>query len=450
VVRTDLSVTVTSTGELNSASNTLIECDLQEFRERSAGGQRIGTSGRSMIIELIPEGSVVSKGDVLCKFDGSEYEEMIRQKRIENEQERSELRQSELDLETARISLTEFLEGTRIQQIQLYSGEIKLAEGQYQRQLDRMAWSEEMLPLGYISQSRYEQEKQLLLSDQITLDRARETLSTYEKYTVPKTVQTLETVIDQRLSTVTYMRRRAERNDERLREYEEQLVNCTVRAPHDGYVIYATDDDDPPLAVGVQVHEHMDLFHLPDLGNMQVEVGLNETIVERVEKGMPALVRVVAFPDQVFEGRVEKVERLPRTTRISWIKDDVKEYKAVISMESFPGLMPKMEAEVEIMTEERPDALIIPAEAIAYERGGSYCLVARNGNLERRPVDVRPGTINMLQVIEGLAEGEEVILDPTGVDLDGVVVEEPVAAITTTDAADAGQAQASAGSALLQ
>lgn len=451
VVRADLSVTVTSTGELNSASNTLIECELEDVRERSAGGQRIGTSGRSMIIELIPEGSVVSKGDVLMKVDGSEYEEMIRQKLIENEQEAAELRQFELDLETARISLTEFLEGTRIQQIQQFKGEIKLAEGQYQRQVDRMDWSEKMLPLGYISQSRYEQEKQLLLSDKIALERARETLSTYEKYTVPKMVQTLETDIDRRLSTVTYMRRRGERNAARLREYQEQLANCTVRAPHDGYVIYATDDDDPPLAVGVEVHEHMDLFHLPDLGKMQVEVGLNETIVERVEAGMPAVVRVVAFPNVQLEGRVEKVEQLPRTTRYSRIKDDVKEYRAIISMQSYPGLMPKMEAEVEIMTEERPDALVVPAEAIAYEQQGNpYCYVTRTDGLERRPVDVRPGTINMLQVLEGLNEGEEVILDPTRLDLEGLVVDEPIGPITTTDPSVAGQAQASAGSALLQ
>ncbi|RUL89002.1 efflux RND transporter periplasmic adaptor subunit [Tautonia sociabilis] len=450
VVRTDLAVTVTATGEVNSASNTLIECELQQLQERSAGGQRIGTSGRSMIIEIIPEGSVVKKGDVLCRIDGSEYEEMIRQKIIENEQEGSELKQAELELENARISLTEFLEGTRIQQIQQYEGQIKLAEAQLQRQKDRVAWAERMLPLGYISQARYEQEKQLLLSDQIALDRVQEALANYERYTVPKTVQTLESQIARRLSTVTYMRRRAERNEERLREYQEQLTNCTIRAPHDGYVIYAQDDDDPPLAVGVAVHQHMDLFHLPDLGNMQVEVGLNETIVERVAAGQPATVRVVAFPGVELKGRVLKVEQLPRTTRYSWIKDDVKEYRAVIAMESYPGLMPKMEAEVEILTDERPGALVVPARAIAYEGGDPYCLVARGeGGIERRVVDVRPGTIDLLHVLGGLDEGEQVVLDPTRPELEELVVEHRLPLITH-DSSDAGSAQASAGSALLQ
>ena len=115
VRRADLSVTVTASGEINSAENTLIECEIEDFSERTAGGQRISTSGRSVIIELVPEGSVVQKGDVLCSVDGSEYVEMIRQKRIENDQARADLEKAELDLQAARITLREYLDGTRLQ-----------------------------------------------------------------------------------------------------------------------------------------------------------------------------------------------------------------------------------------------------------------------------------------------------------------------------------------------
>ncbi|MEW4569009.1 efflux RND transporter periplasmic adaptor subunit [Tautonia sp. JC769] len=451
VLRQDLSVTVVANGELNSSENTLIECELERFSERNAGGSRISTSGRSVLTEVVPEGSVVKKGDVLCRIDGSEYEELIRQKEIEVQKSAAELQQVELDLETAQISLTEYVDGLRVQEIQDYEGQVKLAEAQFKRQQDRLAWSEKMLPLGYISQSRHEQEKQLFLSDQIALDRVRIAYANYLKYTVPKMTQTLETEIDRRLSTAVYYRRRHERQLERLAQYKEQLENCTIRAPHDGYVIYATDDDRvEPLAAGVEVHRNMDLFLLPNLDAMQVEVTLNETIVERVRKDMPASVRVTAFPDVLLPGRVIKVERLPVTTRLSRIKDDVKDYKAIIEVASMPGIMPKMEAEVEIETDRRADALVVPAEALAFDKGSSFCYVASPGGLERRSVEVRPGTIDMLQIMGGLDEGEEVVLHPTRYDLEELMIEAPASEpLVTSDPIDLGESHAALGSAVL-
>ncbi|WP_169976950.1 efflux RND transporter periplasmic adaptor subunit [Tautonia rosea] len=448
VVRQDLSVTVVASGELNSSENTLIECELEEMSERNAGGSRISTSGRSVIIDLIPEGSVVKKGDILCQIDGSEYEEMIRQKEIEVQKSAAQLEQVELDLQTAQISLTEYIDGLRIQQIQEYEGQVKLAEAQFKRQQDRLAWSEKMLPLGYISQSRYEQEKQLFLSDQIALDRVRLAYANYLKYTVPKMTQSLETQVDQRLSTAIYYRRRHERQLERLETYKEQLANCTIRAPHDGYVIYATDRRrDVPLAPGVEVRENMDLFYLPNLNSMQVEVTLNETIVERVRKDMPATVRITAFPEMILPGRVIKVERLPVTNRMSFFKDDVKDYRAIIETVSMPGLMPKMEAEVEIETDRRVDALVVPSEALAFEKGNSFCYVASDGGLECRRVEVRPGTIDMLQITGGLDEGEEVVLNPTQYDLEDLVIKTPAPQpLVTADPIEVGESHAALGS----
>ena len=450
VVRANLDVSLSAIGEVDSAENTLIECDLEEVSERSAGGQRISTSGRSMILELVPEGTMVEQGDVLCEIDGSEYEEMIRQKLIENEQARSELQEAELDLQTAEIALTEFLEGTRVQTIQEYEGQIALAEANYSRQKDRVDWAEQMLPLGYISSARYEQERQLLLSTRIDRDRAVDTLASYERYTVPKLTQTLQTEVDQRLSTATYMRRRLKRKEDQLASYEQQLANCTVRAPHGGRVIFATDDDDPPLAVGVLVHEHMDLFQLPNLDKMEVVVPLNETVVDRVAAGMPAEVRVVAFPDRILEGEVVEVEQLPMTTRISWIKDDVKQYRAIIEIESTPGLLPKMEAEVEILAARRSDALVVPTEAVAFDETTPYCYVAHDGRLEWRAVEVEPGSVNMLRVTSGLAEGEEVVLNPMDLDLAGIAVDRPKGPVVTNDADLAGNARVAAASPLLQ
>jgi multidrug efflux pump subunit AcrA (membrane-fusion protein) len=149
----------------------------------------------------------------------------------------------------------------------------------------------------------------------------------------------------------------------------------------------------------------------------------------------------------LLPGRVLKVERLPVTTRLSRIKDDVKDYKAIIEVASMPGIMPKMEAEVEIETDRRVDALVVPSEALAFDNGDSFCYVAGAGGIERRPVEVRPGTIDMLQITGGLDEGEEVVLHPTRYDLEELMIEAPASEpLVTSDPIDIGDSHAALGS----
>jgi HlyD family secretion protein len=71
-----------------------------------------------------------------------------------------------------------------------------------------------------------------------------------------------------------------------------------------------------------------------------------------------------------------------------------------------------MSAEVAIATGQRHEVLTVPPAAVTVEDGQDVCYVARQGHLERRPVKVGQGTPALLEVIGGLDEGEEVVLDP--------------------------------------
>ena len=71
------------------------------------------TGGASTIIELIPDGSNVKKGDVLCRLDSSDYEELIRQQEIQVQRSRADLEAARLDLESEKAALREYRDGTR-------------------------------------------------------------------------------------------------------------------------------------------------------------------------------------------------------------------------------------------------------------------------------------------------------------------------------------------------
>ena len=74
VGRMDLKSTLTSAGEISSSNQTTIRCQLEKIVSSNSmikGENR----GASAIIWLLPDGSIVKKGDVICKLDASDFEE---------------------------------------------------------------------------------------------------------------------------------------------------------------------------------------------------------------------------------------------------------------------------------------------------------------------------------------------------------------------------------------
>ena len=82
-----------------------------------------------------------------------------------------------------------------------------------------------------------------------------------------------------------------------------------------------------------------------------------------------------------------------------------------------------MTAEVEFDVDRRLDVLAVPTEAVAVEDGRDICYVAGADGLERRPVTLGRSTRDLLEVTGGLAEGEQVVLNPSKIEaLDSLVV----------------------------
>ena len=128
--------------------------------------------------------------------------------------------------------------------------------------------------------------------------------------------------------------------------------------------------------------------------------------------------RVEALPEYELEGRVVGIAPLPASRSIP-SSPDVQNFVGRVQLQGIPqGLRPGMTGQVEILTTTRPDALVIPSEALSGDEGREFCYVAGDDGPERRSVTIGESTETLREVTAGLVEGERVFLDPKGLEHD--------------------------------
>ena len=82
----------------------------------------------------------------------------------------------------------------------------------------------------------------------------------------------------------------------------EELEYCVVKADKSGLVIHpsaARWKDAPEIEEGATVHKDQVLLLMPDLSQMQVKVGIHESVIDRMKPGLAAK---VTLPDKTLDG----------------------------------------------------------------------------------------------------------------------------------------------------
>jgi HlyD family secretion protein len=405
VRRASFETVVIASGRLESTQSTEIRCTL----ERLSGAAQ----GASTILSLVPDGSMVKKGDLLCELDSADYVELVRQQTINVQQARAAFRQTELTLQVAEIALQAYRDGELRETDRLYRGQIALAQSDLARQKDRLKWVNRMVEKGYYSSLQVSSETQTMRRLELTLAQLDLAFTNYRRFSAPKGLRAYESDVNAAKANHDFQSIKLRREEEKLANYKSMVERCTVRAPHDGFALYANRPDRPPqVDVGLPVRQRQQLFNLPDLSRMEVQALLHETVVNRVHPGMPVRVRLEALPGLELEGEVESVSPLPLMERKQERNSDVTYFLGRVRLShKSEGLRPGMSAEVEIMTTQRQGVLAVPPTAVTDEGGRDVCYVIREDRLEPRQVVVGQSSHDLVEVAEGLREGETVLLD---------------------------------------
>lgn len=413
VQRTDLAGDVLVAGRVASTQSTEIRCQLE--RLSGSGSMAAVSGGSSTILSLVPDGTDVHKGEILCELDASVYADMVSNQEIAVEQARSNRLQAALALDVAKLALQAYHEGNQVQVESSYKGQIALAKSDLSRQEDRVDWAERMVKKGYVSLAQLSSERLSLEKLKTSLRRSEQALEIFQRFTTPKELLSLRSQIIGAEATLGFQDIKLNREAERLNHYKSQLDRCTIRAPHDGYVVYSNRPGrEPEVYEGAPVRERMPLFTLPDQSKLEVELLVHETVINHVRAEMSASICIEAFPEVKLKGIVSTVSPVPVSDRSRQSSGEVTYFIGHVRFESLPAkVRPGMTAQVTIFTGMRRGVLAIPTMAVAVEDDQDVCYVAHQESVERRPVKVSHASRDMLEVLDGLSEGEDVFLQPS-------------------------------------
>ncbi|MFT3775223.1 MAG: efflux RND transporter periplasmic adaptor subunit [Minicystis sp.] len=316
------------------------------------------TSG-SIAVILVKEGQAVKKGDLLA--------------RIDNPVVTFDLKRGQADLSAATAQA-----GANAPQLAALRAQADAIKGDLQTARTDLGRTEALVKGGSVAEA--------------DLDRARARVTQLEGQLAANEAQQRALRID--------LDANAQRQQAAVQSLASRVSDTEVRAPLDGVVLAKS------VEIGEVVAINQTLFKVGDTKNLILEVSVDEADVARVHDGAngttasPAAVSLYAFPKEVFRGKVFEV--LPDANR------DRKAFLVKVRLDKPPAsLRSGMSAEVNIIAREEESVLLAPSES---EADGNVWLV-KGGRAHKQQVTVGIRDLLRVQILSGLAEGDEVVVE---------------------------------------
>ena len=422
-------------GELESQSTITANCEIDSWDNK--------------LIFLAPEGSIVEKGQVVARFDRSEADESVARQEAEVNEEQTDVDNAEQELkvqkseneksilaaekaeETAKLDLEKYLKGDYVVQLSDLKGAISESSTAVEKARRDLEVAKALVKGGFTDYGSLREAEQVVKSAQLRYQRDVQKLDTLEKYEHVKSKAEFEgkyesAKSDNELAKTTAKAKlkqaesRLQNEKEGLRIDKRRLKEAklnqkrhTMHAPRKGTLLYAKDrySSGEKLHEGSVLYKNQPVFVLPDMTRMQVKVGVHESLVGKIKKGQPALVRVDAYSADTLKGKVESVALLSDSRG----SDPSNTYSVIVKIESFPKeakLKPGMSANVEILVGTYPDVLGVPIQAITSFGRKKFVFVKNEDNeFERREVTLGESNTSFVAIETGLEADEVVALD---------------------------------------
>ena len=220
---------------------------------------------------------------------------------------------------------------------------------------------------------------------------------------------------------------------QRKSDLEKAITNLSyadIKSPIDGVILSRTVDVGQTVAASFNTPT---LFTIAqDLTKMQVEADVDEADIGKVKIGQRVEFTVDAFQDKIFNGKVTQIRLNPTVT------SNVVTYTVIIDAENpDQKLMPGLTAIITIFTQELTNVTIIPIKAIDFKPDSAiYAEYARLNHIEikkslesskkhdskevwiKKNNIIEPRIISVgsrdeinIEVLSGILEGEDVVVD---------------------------------------
>ena len=318
----------------------------------------------SIIKEILEEvGSHVNEGEPIIILDPSPIQSQIENIQDQLEIKQNSLRKNKLNARSTKVDLDY---NVQVKNLRIASLKSELAD------------QEQLLEVGGISPAKFEKTKQELELAEKDLVMLKEKNSI--------NLQQLE-------ADEEGLRLQIEMQEKELAVKEEALSKMIIRAPSAGIILSIRGK------VGEKVDNDRLLIEMSDLTNFKIQGKVDDDYSEQLKTGTRVY---VGLDNEQLTGVVGTVNPVIRDRKI--------EFDVNLRESNHYKLRPNLNVSLDIVREERDSVLRIN-NGPAIGRGNEHkVFVLQNGNAIEREIKTGMRTEEYVEVIEGLTEGERIVL----------------------------------------
>jgi HlyD family secretion protein len=438
VARGELTITVGDRGELESIDAVTVQNELQ---------------GGGKLVSIVDEGKPVKKGDIVAKLDTDAFVKLQNDQDVKwqtadgkvkttksalsqaKNKAESEIAKAELALTLAKIELEAYDDpnGEYKKELDDLKGKLELTKKGLKEAEDDLAFTRGMVKDGFSPLEQLRPKELTVQQRQFEVTSAIAGITVLEKFTrkkkitelaakakeaereLERTKETQKSAIESAEAELKAAENNATVEKRELERIKEQIDRCTIKAPSDGIVVYASSrywGEESRIRPGGQLYYRQEIFSLPDLSKMKVKLRIHESVIKKVQVGLDATMQLESMPNRLLHGKVIKIATIAQSD--GWRGAGVKQYETEVSITDLPsdaGLKPGMTAEVKILVAVIPNAVSAPITAITEFSGKKVAYVVTGNTVTRREVMVGESNEQHVQILEGLVPGEEIALD---------------------------------------
>ena len=342
-----IETTTVETRELHRSVEAVGTLDPNE--EVTVSNQVEGTV-EQLFVDL---GDAIQKGQVIAQLDTRELELNVHQQ------------EAALQQELARVGLTDpgasFDEAT--------TSQVRQAEAAFADARIRLDRTKKLAESGVIAQQQLDAQQAQYDGAEAALRSSRET------------VQNIRASIAARRAALALA--------------QKKLADAKITAPLAGFI------KDRPAAAGQFLKANSPVVTIVQNSPLKLHAEVPETAVASLRVGRPVEFRVDAFSERTFEGKITRlspsVDQQSRTLKL----------EAVVN--NSDGLLkPGFFARVTIQTDRKDKAVVVPAESLLSVSGIEKVFVIQNGKVSERIVQSGARSADVVEIIDGLTEGERI------------------------------------------
>jgi HlyD family secretion protein len=205
--------------------------------------------GETTILNIVPDGSAVKKGQLVCELDSAVLKDQLVNQQITVRAAEANFQKHKSAREAAEIDVKAYTDGIYLVELREAVGDIKIAEAE-------LALAEDELNTVKSSNSgiknQIKRAELPVLRARFGLEKAEGRRKLLSDYSMPKKIKELQTAVEQALSAELASKATREFEELKARKIEHQISACVIRAPADGTLTY-------PKLTGMGIESRIDV-----------------------------------------------------------------------------------------------------------------------------------------------------------------------------------------------